>query len=58
MSIFTPAIIKIEGDYTHVGTFVITKQVNNRINRTFRQNFVYHFKPFSPKPDSTCVYIK
>ncbi|NLO00082.1 MAG: hypothetical protein GX125_07480 [Bacteroidales bacterium] len=39
-------------------TFVITKMVNNRTNHTFLQNLVYHFEQFSPKPDSTCAYVK
>jgi hypothetical protein len=39
-------------------TFIITKQINNRTKQTYPKNLTYKFKQFSPKPDSTNVYIK
>ena len=39
-------------------TFYFRKWVNNYTNRTYSKDLTFHFKPFSPKPDSTNVYIK
>ena len=39
-------------------TFIINKRVNNRIKKTYQLNLTYRFKQFSPKPDSTNVWIK
>ena len=39
-------------------TFVQTKFVNNATRQTFPENLTYHFKQFSPKPDSTNRFIK
>ena len=39
-------------------TFIVNKWVNNRIKKTYEGNLTYRFKQFSPKPDSTNVYIK
>jgi hypothetical protein len=39
-------------------TFIINKRVNNRTEKTYSENLTYRFKQFSPKPDSTNVWIK
>jgi len=39
-------------------TFHITETYFNSTGETRQGNEVYHFKQFSPKPDSTNVYIK
>jgi hypothetical protein len=39
-------------------TFIINKWVNNRTKKTYSENQTYRFKQFSPKPDSTNVFIK
>jgi hypothetical protein len=38
--------------------FIINKRVNNRTEETYSENLTYRFKQFSPKPDSTNVWIK
>jgi len=38
-------------------TFRITKSINSN-GKEFSENKIYHFRQFSPKPDSTNVYIK
>jgi hypothetical protein len=50
--------------FSHFGTilndttFVIYKRFNNRTKQTYSENLTYRFKQFSPKPDSTNVWIK
>jgi hypothetical protein len=50
--------------FSHYGTilndttFIINKRVNNRIKETYTENLIYKFVPFSPKPDSTNVFVK
>jgi len=39
-------------------TFIINKRVDNRTKKTTSVNLTYRFKEFSPKPDSTNVYVK
>lgn len=39
-------------------TFFLSTWKNNQTGTSYAENSTYHFKPFSPKPDSTCVYIK
>jgi hypothetical protein len=39
-------------------TFIINKMVNNGGHHVFSENLTYRFKQFSPKPDSTNVFIK
>ena len=39
-------------------TFILTKAVRKRTNRVIEKNQTYHFKKFSPKPDSTNSFIK
>lgn len=39
-------------------TFLITKQVNNNTGTATYDNLTYHFRQFSPKPDSTNAFIK
>ena len=39
-------------------TFIINKSVNNRIGKSHPENLTYRFQQFSPKPDSTNVYVK
>jgi hypothetical protein len=39
-------------------TFLLTKRVDNDINKSYSINETYRFKQFNPKPDSTSVYIK
>ncbi|MES2766298.1 MAG: hypothetical protein V4642_10535 [Bacteroidota bacterium] len=39
-------------------TFVQTKWVNNSSRMTYPERLTYHFKQFSPKPDSTNKFIK
>lgn len=38
-------------------TFIIHKE-KGLSNKWFESNTIYHFKQFSPKPDSTNIYIK
>ena len=50
--------------FSHFGTiindttFITTKRKNNRTKETYSENLTYRFKQFSPKPDSTNVWIK
>lgn len=50
--------------YLHTGTilndttFVITKSVRTKTGEEKELNETYHFKQFSPKPDSTNTFIK
>lgn len=39
-------------------TFTITKFINNYDGKTTSKNDVYHFRPFTPKPDSTNKFIE
>jgi hypothetical protein len=39
-------------------TFIINKWVNNRTKETKSESLTHRFKQFSPKPDSTNVWIK
>lgn len=39
-------------------TFIVNKSISHRTNQTWINNHTYRFKQFSPKPDSTNVYIK
>ena len=47
------AIGTIENDTT----FRITKSINNSDGREFERDDIYHFRQFSPKPDSTNIFI-
>ena len=50
-----------EGNIINDTTFVITKlyrMVNGKKTEESELNEVYHFKQFSPKPDSTNKFIK
>jgi hypothetical protein len=38
--------------------FLLTKRVDNETNKSYSINETYRFKQFSPKPDSTSVFIK
>jgi hypothetical protein len=46
------------GEIVNDTTFIINKWVNNRTKETSSENLTYRFKQFSPKPDSTNVWIK
>jgi hypothetical protein len=50
-----PVVTKY-GDIVNDSTFVLTKSIV--YDKESFMNEVYHFKQFSPKPDSTNVYIK
>jgi len=39
-------------------TFIINKSINNRDGKNSSESLTYRFKQFSPKPDSTNVWIK
>ncbi len=46
------------GEILNDTTFLITKQVNNDSGKSYSEKMTYYFKQFSPKPDSTSIYIK
>jgi len=46
------------GEIIDEETFVITSFQNNYSGKTSVRNDTFHFKKFSPKPDSTNVFIK
>lgn len=46
------------GEILNDGTFVITSFLNNYSGETSARNDTFYFKEFSPKPDSTNVFIK
>ena len=48
---------KIIGVIENDTTFRITKSINSD-GKEFEKNELYHFRQFSPKPDSTNVFIK
>ncbi|GAB1415280.1 hypothetical protein MASR2M117_06860 [Paludibacter sp.] len=39
-------------------TYTITKIIDSQTNDIWNRETTYHFRPFSPKPDSTNVFIK
>jgi hypothetical protein len=53
----TPAYIR-SGEILNDTTFVITKSVRAKTGEEKELNEIYHFKEFSPKPDSTNSFIK
>ncbi|ATA89504.1 hypothetical protein CGC58_07055 [Capnocytophaga stomatis] len=46
------------GEILNDTTFLLHKIVNSKTGYIFNKNLMYKFKQFSPKPDSTSVYIK
>ena len=46
------------GEILNDTTFLITKQVNNQSGATEAMSLTYRFRQFSPKPDSTNIFIK
>lgn len=52
-----PAYIR-SGEILNDTTFVITKSIRSNGKEEQQLNEVYHFKEFSPKPDSTNNFIK
>ncbi|ATA89505.1 hypothetical protein CGC58_07060 [Capnocytophaga stomatis] len=46
------------GEILNDSTFVLHRTVNSKKGNVVYENLTYKFKKFSPKPDSTCVYIK
>lgn len=46
------------GEILNDTTFLITKQVNNESGVTEAMSLTYRFRQFSPKPDSTNIFIK
>jgi hypothetical protein len=53
----TPAYIR-SGEILNDTTFVITKSVRPKTGEEKELNEVYHFRAFSPKPDSTNSFIE
>lgn len=45
------------GEILNDTTFIL-KTINSKNGKVVRENMTYKFKQLSPKPDSTCVYIK
>jgi hypothetical protein len=52
----TPAYIR-SGEILNDTTFLITKSVRPKTGEEKELNEVYHFREFSPKPDSTNIFI-
>jgi hypothetical protein len=46
------------GEIVNDTTFISNKRKSHSTNKTYTENLTYRFKQFSPKPDSTNVYIK
>jgi len=46
------------GSISNDTTFIINKRKINTSGKTYQENLTYRFKQFSPKPDSTSVYVK
>jgi hypothetical protein len=46
-----------EGIILNDTTFCIVKSINIRDGKEFPHNDIYHFRKFSPKPDSTNNFI-
>jgi hypothetical protein len=53
----SPAYIR-SGEIQNDTTFIITKSVRPKTGEEKVLNEVYHFKAFSPKPDSTNSFVK
>jgi hypothetical protein len=51
-------VIKRKGYLLNDTTFHITESYFSDLNKTYYDEFIYHFKHFDNKPDSTNVYIK
>jgi hypothetical protein len=47
----------LTGEIINDSTFVITKSIRSKTGEEKERNETYHFKPFSPKPDSTNNFI-
>lgn len=47
-----------EGEILNDSTFIITKTYKANSNEVRERNETYKFKKFSPKPDSTNIFIK
>ena len=50
-------VIKYSGNIIDDTTFIITKCENPHTGEMFGKNDTYHFRAFSPQPDSTNVFI-
>lgn len=53
----TPAYIR-SGEIQNDTTFIITKSIRSKTGEEKKLNEVYHFREFSPKPDSTNNFVK
>ena len=47
-----------KGEIQNDSTFLITKSIRSKTGEEKELNEIYHFKQFSPKPDSTNVFVK
>jgi len=50
--------VRYFGEILNDTTFLVTKRVDKGTKKSYSINDTYRFKQFSPKPDSTNVYIK
>ncbi len=50
-------VFRQEGEIQNDTTFIITKSVRPKTGEEKELNEVYHFKAFSPKPDSTNSFV-
>ncbi|MBQ3710377.1 MAG: hypothetical protein II887_06715 [Bacteroidales bacterium] len=50
-------VMRFSGNILNDTTFVITRAEYPQSGKVFQQNDLYHFHAFSPKPDSTNVFI-
>ena len=48
---------RFSGNILNDTTFIITKRENPYSGNVYQENNLYHFHAFSPKPDSTNVFI-
>jgi len=50
--------IVFKGAITSDTSFVITEVINNEREETYMRNYVYELERFSPKPDSTNMFVQ
>lgn len=50
-------VLRVSGHIQNDTTFVITKSLYPHTGETYQHEITYHFHAFSPKPDSTNVFI-
>ena len=50
-------VLRFSGNIINDTTFVITRRESPYTGKEFEENELYHFRQFSPKPDSTNTFI-